>query len=148
MSPLKPDNGKNKPKVWYSEGLRFECGRCGDCCRGEPGVVWVTRTEREAIAAFLDKPLAEFDREFVRLAAFGRSLKEHPNGDCYMWRDGVGCSIYPVRPRQCRTFPFWNVYLGSPEDWSRAARRCPGVNHGKLHTAAEIERIRDESGGI
>jgi Fe-S-cluster containining protein len=31
---------------WFKDGLRFECQRCGRCCRGEPGVVWVNKQER------------------------------------------------------------------------------------------------------
>ena len=26
---------------WYRDGLRFECTRCGHCCTGAPGYVWV-----------------------------------------------------------------------------------------------------------
>ena len=28
---------------WFKEGLKFECQRCGRCCRGEPGVIWVNK---------------------------------------------------------------------------------------------------------
>ena len=32
---------------WFKEGLKFECQRCGRCCRGEPGVIWVNKKEIE-----------------------------------------------------------------------------------------------------
>ena len=25
---------------WYRDGLRFQCTQCGNCCTGDPGVVW------------------------------------------------------------------------------------------------------------
>ncbi len=34
------------------------------------------------------------------------------------------CTIYPVRPRQCRTFPFWSAFRG---DFSELAAECAGV---------------------
>ena len=41
----------NEP--WYSDGLKFDCTGCGDCCTGDPGYVWVSRAEIEALAAAL-----------------------------------------------------------------------------------------------
>src|SRR5947208_1066324 len=35
---------------WYADGLRFRCTRCGNCCTGPPGVVWVNDAEIHAIA--------------------------------------------------------------------------------------------------
>jgi len=125
---------------WYAEGLRFTCRRCGGCCRGEPGFVWITPAEIEAAARFLGMDPLLFRRKFVR-KAFGRfSLVELPNGDCVVWSP-EGCKIYPVRPSQCRTFPFWGEYLRSPAGWQAAQQRCPGVGTGKLHT---VEGIRQK----
>jgi len=50
--------------------------------------------------------------------------------------------IYPVRPTQCRTWPFWAGNLRSPADWNEAARRCPGINHGRVYDIEQIERLR------
>jgi len=141
-------SSRAKRRPWYADGLRFECSRCGDCCRGEPGFVWVTRTERQAVAAYLNMEQKEFDGAYVRTVAFGKSLKELPDGDCIFWDSEQGCRIYPVRPRQCRTFPFWQTYLASPRDWARAAERCTGVNKGRLYTFEEIEAQRKDAGGL
>src|SRR5438105_3224904 len=35
---------------WYQDGLRFSCTRCGHCCTGEPGFVWVCAAARAALA--------------------------------------------------------------------------------------------------
>jgi hypothetical protein len=55
-----------------------------------------------------------------------------------------GCAIYDVRPTQCRTWPFWPSNLRSPDDWNRAAQKCPGINKGKLYTFDEIEKIKKQ----
>jgi len=122
---------------WYAAGLRFSCLRCGDCCRGEPGYVWITPAEISAAAEFLAMPPEQFAREYVRREQGGLSLIELANGDCILWTQ-QGCRIYAVRPRQCRTFPFWPEYLRSQSAWLRAQRRCPGVGTGKQHSLDEI----------
>ena len=40
-------------KVWYERGFRFECTRCGACCRGEEGYVWVTDADIKRMARAL-----------------------------------------------------------------------------------------------
>jgi hypothetical protein len=128
--------------VWYALGLRFECQRCSDCCRGEPGYVWVDETEIRQMAAELGLLPEEFIQSYVRRAHRRLSLKELPGGDCILW-GGLdrGCLVYGVRPVQCKTFPFWAEYLRTPEDWRRVAERCPGVGRGRLYTLAEITKL-------
>ncbi len=125
---------------WYCDGLRFECTRCGGCCRGEPGYVWVDDMEAALIARNLGLDAAEFARTYLRKVSGAHSLHELANGDCIFWSP-AGCRIYAVRPVQCRTFPFWHEYVGSPRGWAVAARRCPGVNRGRLYLPAEIEHM-------
>jgi len=114
---------------WYGEGLRFECTRCGGCCRGEAGYVWVDDLEVALMARCLELGVAEFARTYLRKVSGAYSLHELANGDCIFWSP-AGCRIYEVRPTQCRTFPFWHEYVGSPRGWAIAARRCPGVTTG------------------
>ena len=126
---------------WYSGGLRFACRQCGRCCSGPPGYVWVTREERAALAQLLGVDVEDFERDYCRRVLTRVSLREHANGDCYLLKDGR-CIAYPVRPRQCRTWPFWKEVLASPADWERASGRCPGVGQGRLYTRGDIEEIR------
>ena len=37
------------------------------------------------------------------------------------------CSIYEVRPTQCRTWPFWASNLSDPRAWAQSAEGCPGM---------------------
>ncbi len=71
------------------------------------------------------------------------SLLERSNNDCIFLSD-TGCRIYPVRPLQCSSYPFWGSVLSSEEQWEDEAKECPGINNGKLHTKEEIEDWLDK----
>jgi Fe-S-cluster containining protein len=125
---------------WYRDGLRFECTQCGNCCSGFPGFVWITDDELAAIASFLGKSTGEVRLLHTRLYGGRLSLSEFANGDCTFFDPKTrGCSIYPARPTQCRTWPFWRSNLESPESWQRTAAGCPGIGHGDFVPLEAIE---------
>jgi Fe-S-cluster containining protein len=67
------------------------------------------------------------------------SLRERSNYDCvFLDRNPFRCSIYRVRPSQCRTFPFWPDVLENKRSWDRYAESCPGMNRGAFHDRDEI----------
>jgi len=127
---------------WYKDGLKFECTRCGNCCTGSPGYVWIRIEDIYRIAEFLGMRDRDFVRQYVRKVADRLSLIELPNGNCVFYDNG--CKIYPVRPTQCRSFPFWKEIVEKPGNWQRVAQSCPGVNEGRLFTAEEIESLLSE----
>ena len=133
-----------KEKRWYSEGLRFECTQCGKCCTGAPGFVWVSEEEIAAIAEALGEPdLEKFEQLFVRQVKDRKSLVEFPNGDCVFFDSQRRlCRVYDVRPRQCRTWPFWNSNIETPEQWERTCQECPGSGQGKLYDIGQLEQMR------
>ena len=51
---------------WYTDGLRFECSQCGDCCTGAPGFVWVSQAEIDAIAEEVGMASEQFEDTYVR----------------------------------------------------------------------------------
>lgn len=134
---------------WWSGGLTFTCTACGDCCRGpEPGFVEVDGPMITALAEHLGLSEEAFSRRYVRrIVSQGiLSLIEKKNGDCVFWEDGQGCTVYEVRPTQCRTFPFWPEVLESKEAWDEHAEDCPGMTRaaegrGRHYTAAQVETI-------
>lgn len=131
----------NQP--WFRDGLRFTCTQCGKCCTGEPGVVWVNDEEIGAIAEHQQMPRHEFEAIHTRTLRGGISLREKANGDCEFYDSKRGCTIYPVRPRQCRTWPFWGSNLRTLEDWQHTVEICPGSGEGELISVEEIlERVR------
>lgn len=141
--------GAAKPP-WYANGLRFTCTQCGHCCTGDPGFTWLSDAEADALAARLGLDGEAFRRRYTRTVwRDGRaalSLTERGNGDCIFWRTGIGCSVYDLRPQQCRTWPFWRRVVKSRAAWNEAARDCPGMDHGALHDAATIARTAVEDG--
>lgn len=127
-------------QVWYQDGLRFRCTRCGNCCTGEPGFVWVNEAEVTAIAEFRGESPEEVEGLYTRLAGKRRTLREKANGDCVFYEREQGCTIYSVRPRQCRTWPFWESNVATPEDWADTCKVCPGSGQGDLIPVEEIIR--------
>ncbi|MDR2780573.1 MAG: YkgJ family cysteine cluster protein, partial [Synergistaceae bacterium] len=79
------------------------------------------------------------------------SLKERRDYDCVFLRMTGGeakCDIYPAKPRQCVSFPFWPEALENKDAWERYSDSCPGMNSGKFFSYEEIsiivvEYIRD-----
>jgi len=140
---------KNRQPAWYEpRGLRFCClPDCARCCRGEPGVVYLDEFERGAVAAHLGLTDDVFRRRWCLRVGFNRwALRERTDGDCvFLEPDGTRCQIYPVRPRQCRSYPFWSSILYCRESWEAEAAECPGINRGRLYPPAEIERLLDEN---
>jgi Fe-S-cluster containining protein len=126
---------------FYAGGLRFSCQQCHNCCRGgQPGWVYPTRREMERIARWMKLSLYTVRRRFLIKDADGEtSFRMNPNGDCIFWDEG--CTIYPVRPRQCRTYPFWSENLASRERWEEVERTCHGAGRGRLYRLEEIRSI-------
>ena len=133
-----PAAGADSAKPWFRDGLRFECTRCGNCCTGAPGFVWVNQEEIDALAARLQRTPEDFEAQYVRRVGVRRTLVEFPNGDCVFWQRGRGCTVYEQRPRQCRTWPFWDSNLVSPDRWEEVQEHCPGSGQGPLFTVEQI----------
>ena len=132
---------------WYDKGLHFSCRRCGNCCGGAPGYVWVSDEEIVALAAELGMPAADFERRYVRpVDGRGKSLVEQANYDCIFFLPGQGCKVYDSRPRQCRTWPFWRSSMRTEGDWQMASENCPGMGRGELYDAARIQATSETDG--
>ena len=119
-----------------NEGFDFgfdssACASCGGyCCTGESGYIWVKYHEIEAIADFLEQSVEDFATIHLKKVKHRYSLIERvreKEGDfaCIFFDDALNrCSIYPVRPLQCRTFPFWDQYKNNREE---VQKECPGI---------------------
>jgi hypothetical protein len=140
-------NAVAKENKWYSAGLHFECQACGNCCAGpDEGFIWVTKEEIELIAYHLKLPIHQLRRQFLKRIFLRTTFIENPaTKDCIFLKLIKGkkeCVIYPVRPNQCRTWPFWPNNLSNPDAWNRTAKKCPGINRGKFFSHEEIEKLR------
>ncbi|RHY99933.1 hypothetical protein DYB37_011436, partial [Aphanomyces astaci] len=109
--------------------VAFRCTACGKCCTGKGGKVRVNAREVEAIADHLSTPTREFRRQFLRRHPGDDfdSIKQTPDDLQCIFLEGKQCSIYPVRPTQCQTYPFWPQQLISKYDWTLTSKECEGV---------------------
>lgn len=139
---------KTAGEPFWQKGLRFECVSCGNCCRHEPGYVFLSPEDLERLVRHHGVSRDELVRNFCRVVDLGiadrLSLTEKSNNDCIFWNQG--CTVYKARPLQCRTYPFWPAILTSREAWTTEGRSCPGIGNGPLRTKSEISaalRARD-----
>jgi hypothetical protein len=107
--------------------------------------------EVDRLARFLGLTPSQTIRRHCRMIDGRISLKEnrdargeHPCIFLIDLGDGRrGCGIYPVRPLQCRTWPFWEGNLESEKAWKRTKKKCPGLDTGRPFSADEIVALRD-----
>lgn len=107
--------------------FRFACRRSGNCCAIPGGFVRIGPDDRRAIAEHLGIDEAAFVSRYLQ--PDGSRLKEGLGHRCVFLQDGAraGCSIYPVRPERCRTWPFWPEMLEDGALRRLAERTCPGI---------------------
>ncbi len=129
-----------QPSFW-NRGLRFVCTQCSRCCRHDSGYVFLSEDDLKRLLQFTGLMREEFIVRYAAWAPFGiedhLSLAEQDNKDCVFWKDG-GCSVYPARPLQCRTYPFWSHIVDSEEHWAREASECPGIDIGPSRNGEDI----------
>ena len=131
---------------WYKEGLSFSCTGCGKCCTGTPGAVWISEQEIVELTSFLQIPKEEVIHKYTRLLGNRRALLEKPpknkEYDC-IFLEGKQCTIYSIRPKQCKTFPWWKENLESKASWLEAGESCEGINH-KDAPKVSLEEIQKQ----
>jgi Fe-S-cluster containining protein len=104
--------------------------------------VQVSEAEMKPIAEYLQLSDGEFRKRHVRtLGDAQHSLIVEDDGKCIFFESGVGCRIYPVRPRQCHTYPFWPEVLATRTSWQKEATRCEGIGRGDVVSKIRIEEI-------
>ena len=96
-----------------TSATRLDClkDKCAKCCR-TLGTPVVTSLEAEKIAA-----------EWLIKDKHGRIFTRSQNSVCCLLKDGL-CSIYSVRPRGCREYPWYNINGRLYYDSG-----CPGMKH-------------------
>ncbi len=107
----------------------FKCSSCeGNCCIGESGYIWCTPKEINDMSQFLGDERGEFTLKYTKKIGYKISLCEiesKGNFSCIFFDlDKKACQIYPVRPKQCRTFPFWKHFN---ENIKEVVKECPGI---------------------
>jgi len=110
----------------------FDPGACGDCpgrcCRGPSGRIWVHQGELLQICTFLKTNPIDCIQEYFNRVGNRLSVKERfaeGHFECLFLQGAEKrCVIYPVRPLQCRQFPFWDYFRTHKDE---LFRECPGI---------------------
>jgi uncharacterized protein len=102
----------------------FECRMCGDCCRGYGGT-YVSASDIQAIAAYLQIDPSDFKDQYCRRSGSRYVIAQADNGYCIFW-DQL-CRIHPVKPRMCRNWPFIAAVLKDVANWRIMGASCPGI---------------------
>jgi Fe-S-cluster containining protein len=137
---------------FFDDGICFECTGCGDCCKthgdgDEYAYVYLSRKDVARIASYLEITEVTFLNAHCTTDECGAVHLAELQGDCAFLRDGNRCIVYPVRPMQCRTWPFWSENMKRTVWEGPVSACCPGIGQGRRYTKAEILKIcrdRDE----
>ena len=122
--------------------LRFSCTQCGKCCMtGGDYHVFLTESEAQKICSHLQLSRGWFRRRYLRRLKQGDLVLASGTGDGCIFLSAKGhCRVYPVRPLQCRAYPFWPELAGNARAWNSETRRCEGINQGEIVPLASIRR--------
>ena len=110
----------------------FDSGACTDCpgycCRGESGNVWINQREIHQICSFLKTNPIDFIQKYLNRIGNRFSIKERfteHDFECVFFEGSQRqCSIYAVRPLQCRQYPFWEHFIKHKD---QVIKECPGI---------------------
>ncbi|MDH5648359.1 MAG: YkgJ family cysteine cluster protein [Gammaproteobacteria bacterium] len=136
--------------MWYTRKsvVRFECTGCGRCCTGSHNThyIEVSSKEQRAIQEFLAVSSSWFRKRYlVPVAEDMTGIAILDTGSCTFLKKDNTCKIYPVRPKQCQTYPFWPEIMHSPVAWNREKLYCEGIGKGEPISTVKIKKLIRES---
>jgi uncharacterized protein len=103
----------------------FTCTTCGSCCR-EEGYVFFSNHEIESCAAFLGMSTRNFKQKYLIKISSGYAHEVKKNSICVFLKNSR-CIINSLKPEQCRTFPYWDEYIGTRGELVNFDRPCRGI---------------------
>ncbi|MFW9787645.1 MAG: YkgJ family cysteine cluster protein [Candidatus Thorarchaeota archaeon] len=146
-----------------SDAIRFECTKCGACCRENSLLVTVTGRDIARISMGLELDSNEVIRALDFYLVSGNdipkglldipavkteqgpayiALKKLENGDCIFLKDDL-CMIHPIRPAVCMSFPFVFWDKDGEHTWGLSAKKaiCPGLGTGPEVEVSELQEL-------
>lgn len=142
MSEKSQGKSTEPEKLWWENGVKFECQGSGKCCtsHGEFGFVYVTLEDRRRFADHFGITTSEFTKKYCeQKSGIWHLIERKGNPDC-LFLEGKKCGVYKARPTQCRTWPFWPEVMDA-KSWKKdVVAFCPGVGQGKTVSAASIAK--------
>lgn len=98
----------------------MKCNHCGLCCSDPCTQINLTIGDIKRISDFLKIPVEDLFKEHMSVKPFADPDFIHYDMDLGLelpcrFRIDERCSVYPVRPLNCRLFPYW-VLAEAPPD--------------------------------
>jgi Fe-S-cluster containining protein len=111
--------------------------------RGQYGFVYLTRADRRRLAGHLGLTVRDLVQRWCVREDGRVRLRDAPDQASCIFLEDTRCGVYPGRPTQCRTWPFWPSVM-NPKAWAReVASFCPGIGKGEPVPPEEIaEKLR------
>jgi len=127
--------------IHQKQTLQFKCTGCGTCCTGgDDHYIAMSKTEASRIQKHLGITTAWFQRRYVMHLTRNTLTARMHKGRCVFLNKEDKCSIYHLRPVQCRTYPYWPELLESKQAWNNEAKHCEGINCGATVPITEINK--------
>lgn len=118
---------------------RFECLRCGNCCRGE-STVSLSWDEIEKISRYLGLKREELQEKFLILKN-GRIEMKVLDGYCIFFdRKEKICQIHPVKPTPCKIWPLHPSILSDFDSYLIIRDSCIGLAESSYDDICKIIR--------
>ncbi|MCK9523683.1 MAG: YkgJ family cysteine cluster protein [Proteobacteria bacterium] len=131
---------------FFDNGICFACTGCAECCRthGEYAYVYLSAVDVDRISQYLGMSRLDFLNAHCITTPYGDTHFSMLEDACNFLGPDGRCRIYPVRPKQCSTWPFWTENL-HPVVWrEQIASFCPGIGQGPRFSKSEILAIAQE----
>jgi Fe-S-cluster containining protein len=124
---------------------RFACQPgCTKCCDVR-GFVYITENDLRRMAEYVGLSAQAFETQYVVRFKQLLRLRKPRRSQCHFLTE-QGCSVHPVKPVQCRLYPFWPELVEERANWEAERKMCPGIGKGELiqigvacETAAEMK---------
>jgi uncharacterized protein len=97
------------------DGIRFNCRKCGGCCKWE-GVVALTPGDIKKISKYLSIDHSKFLEDYTKNKKEYRVLVDKPGTKSCIFLEDNKCTIWDVKPEQCACYPM------------KYDKRCPGFH--------------------
>ncbi|MDR2695087.1 MAG: YkgJ family cysteine cluster protein [Deltaproteobacteria bacterium] len=120
---------ESKPSALPEHGdlQAFDCRRCGECCRGEGGVV-VGPRDLARLCAHLRMEAERFITFYGYRQNVKIKIRTGPDNYCIFFLPGTGCSVHQAKPDVCRAWPFFRGNMVDQGSLAMAKEFCPGIN--------------------
>ena len=118
----------------HGSSVVFACRRCGECCRGEGGIV-VGPRDLPRLCAHLRMDAESFIAAYAYRQKGKIKIRTGADGFCLFFLSGTGCIVHGAKPDICRAWPFFRGNMVDDASLSMAKEFCPGINPAVRHDA-------------